>query len=237
MDLAHGEEFDRRGVLARARERARTALDLVDGDRGQLGRRHLELKRRPRIRRSREEAVEEVEVLQDDGVREPQPEPFRASSAAQVAVAAVHAREGSGNGRHARVALDQQPALGAFRGARPIEESRQRAPQDGAVDLSQSGRGRARFFLAEEAEVDRERVPSGLVVFHFDAEPARRRTVRADCQLAFARPTTRIRDLRYRTATRPQASIMQPKPARLPPRASSSSLSFAHKLASATTPG
>ena len=69
VDLAHGEEFDRRGVLARARERARTALDLVDGDRGQLGRRHLELKRRPRMRRPREEAVVEVEVLQDDGAR------------------------------------------------------------------------------------------------------------------------------------------------------------------------
>ena len=55
--------------VALARERA--ADHLVDGDRGQLGRRHLELKRRPRIRRSREEAVEEVEVLQDDGVREP----------------------------------------------------------------------------------------------------------------------------------------------------------------------
>ena len=174
VDLAHGEEFDRRGVLARARERARTALDLVDGDRGQLGRRHLELKRRPRMRRPREEAVVEVEVLQDDGAREPPPKPFRASSAEQVAVGVVHAREGSGNGRLARVVLDQQPVLGGFRGARPIEESRQRAPQVVAVDVFQSGRGRARPFLAEAAEVDRERVPSGLVVFHFDAEPARR---------------------------------------------------------------
>jgi len=71
--LAPRDEFDRRVVLARARERARTALDLVDGYRGQLGDRNLELVRRPRMHRPREEAVEEVEVLLDDRAREPPP--------------------------------------------------------------------------------------------------------------------------------------------------------------------
>ena len=117
------EEGDQ--AAARARERAadHPVEAAAVADAGQLGPEHLELHALPGVRRVREEAVEEVEVLRDDQARQPSPEHFRAAFAAQVAVAAVHAREGPGSGRHAHVGLGQQLALGAFCGRALFDEA------------------------------------------------------------------------------------------------------------------
>jgi len=67
------EEGDQ--AVARARERAadHPVGAAAVADAGQLGPEHLELHALPGVRRVREEAVEEVEVVRDDQARQPSP--------------------------------------------------------------------------------------------------------------------------------------------------------------------
>ena len=125
------------------------------------------------MRRPREEAVVEVEVLRDDLAVEPSPELGRAGFAGLVPPGTVEAQKCAGRSRLAHVVRGQLLGRGAPRGLGLSEELHQVAPQVGALDLFQSGLGRARPLLDEAADVQRERVVALLVVYHLGAEPAR----------------------------------------------------------------